>query len=236
MSSKPWFAWFPADYRAKTAHLTFEQDGAYRRMLDAYYERRGPLPTQPEALYRLCSAQSESERKSVDYVAKQYFRENGGELHHTRCDEQIEREKAIHNKWVESGRKGGLRQAQGRLKGRGKGASTISDSDSHSSLNPKTSTTLSGRPDVAKRVLQFLNDKTGRHYKPVKANIEMIVARLNDGATEIELNQVVAKKCREWAGDEKMAIYLRPATLFNRTKFAQYQGELLCAAPTATAN
>jgi hypothetical protein len=29
------------------------------------------------------------------------------------------------------------------------------------------------------------------------------------------------------AGDEKMNEYLRPATLFNRTKFAQYQGELV---------
>lgn len=88
-------------------------------------------------------------------------------------------------------------------------------------------TTLSGKPDVAKRVLDFLNSKTQRRYQPVKANLEMIEARLKDGATEQELMQVVAKKCREWAGDEKMSLYLRPATLFNRTKFAQYQGELL---------
>jgi hypothetical protein len=38
---------------------------------------------------------------------------------------------------------------------------------------------------------------------------------------------VIAKKCREWLHDEHMNEYLRPATLFNRTKFAQYQGELV---------
>ena len=78
----------------------------------------------------------------------------------------------------------------------------------------------------AVEVLDFLNAKTGRGYKPVPANVDMIVARLKDGATVEDLRAVVAKKCREWSADEKMAEYLRPATLFNRTKFAQYEGEL----------
>ena len=99
-------------------------------------------------------------------------------------------------------------------------------------LKPEPIKALSGKPD-ATALLEFLNEKTGRHYKPVKANIEMIAARLRDGATVAECQQVIAKKCREWAGDEKMNIYLRPATLFNRTKFAQYQGELLCNVQTA---
>lgn len=94
----------------------------------------------------------------------------------------------------------------------------------------ETETTSSGKPDLktpAIEVLNFLNQKTGRNYKPVPANLEMIAARIKDGATVDELRMVVAKKCREWAADEKMNEYLRPATLFNRTKFAQYQGELL---------
>lgn len=95
----------------------------------------------------------------------------------------------------------------------------------------ETEKTLLGKPNgyqhTALKVLEFLNVKTGRHYRPVKANLEMIIARIKEGATEVELRQVVAKKTREWAGDEKMNQYLRPATLFNRTKFAQYQGELL---------
>jgi len=38
-------------------------------------------------------------------------------------------------------------------------------------------------------------------------------------------------KCREWGADEKMEEYLRPATLFNATKFAQYRGKLADANP-----
>jgi uncharacterized phage protein (TIGR02220 family) len=75
-------------------------------------------------------------------------------------------------------------------------------------------------------VLGFLNEKTGRNYQPSPANIDLIVARLKDGSTPDELRAVIAKKCREWKGDATMDQYLRPATLFNRTKFAQYQGEL----------
>lgn len=110
--------------------------------------------------------------------------------------------------------------------------------DTDTDVDTDKSTTLSGKPDDQAReerkklseacaeVLGFLNIKTGRRYKPVKANIEMIAARLREGATVDECRQVIAKKCREWRTDEKMEAYLRPKTLFNRTNFAQYQGEL----------
>lgn len=101
------------------------------------------------------------------------------------------------------------------------------------------STTLSGKPDAEQsqarkklseecaEVLSFLNEKTGRNYQPVKANIQLIAARLREGATVVQLRQVIAKKCREWRDDPKQEIYLRPKTLFNATNFANYQGELV---------
>jgi len=94
---------------------------------------------------------------------------------------------------------------------------------------------MSGKPDVdtqnnlntqAIEVLAFLNEKTGRAYRPVDANLKLIVARLKSGATVVDCRQVIAKKTREWKSDVKMAEYLRPATLFNAIKFEQYMGEL----------
>lgn len=93
----------------------------------------------------------------------------------------------------------------------------------------KAGKTSSGKPDLkalAKEVLDFLNTKTSRNYQPVPANINKIVARLKEGNTVEDLRAVVAKKCREWGPDEKMNIYLRPGTLFNAEKFAQYRGEV----------
>lgn len=79
---------------------------------------------------------------------------------------------------------------------------------------------------AASEVISFLNEKAGRNYDPNGANADHVVARLKEGATVEDLRAVVAKKCRDWRGDEKMAMYLRPETLFNRTKFASYKGEL----------
>jgi len=76
-------------------------------------------------------------------------------------------------------------------------------------------------------VLEFLNEKTGRAYRPVDINLKLIVARFKSGATVMDCRQVIAKKTREWKNDPKMSEYLRPATLFNATKFEQYMGELV---------
>lgn len=88
--------------------------------------------------------------------------------------------------------------------------------------------TVGLKPD-ALQVLSFLNEKTGRNYEPVAANLRLIEARLKGGSTVEDCRAVIAKKCREWGADARMRAYLRPATLFNDTKFAQYKGELASA-------
>lgn len=81
--------------------------------------------------------------------------------------------------------------------------------------------------DHACRVLEFLNEKTGRAYRPTPVNLEFIMGRMKEGYTAGQCRQVIARKFRDWNEDPRMAPYLRPATLFNRQKFAQYVGELV---------
>jgi uncharacterized phage protein (TIGR02220 family) len=59
----------------------------------------------------------------------------------------------------------------------------------------------------------------------VKANISLISARLEESTLE-ECRAVIDAKVEAWQHDPKMREYLRPATLFNATKFANYVGEL----------
>ncbi|MCH7825028.1 MAG: conserved phage C-terminal domain-containing protein [Acidobacteria bacterium] len=105
------------------------------------------------------------------------------------------------------------------------------------SQKSKKETTLSSRSlrSAARRLLAFLNDKAERHYQDVDAHMNMIMARLKDLAArnghslddaEADCRSVIAFKVREWGSDEEMSKYLRPATLFNATKFASYHGEL----------
>ena len=88
------------------------------------------------------------------------------------------------------------------------------------------------KPDYKERaaeVIAFLNEKAGRNFDGNGANAQHVIARLKDGETVDDMRAVVAKKCREWKGDPKMDAYLRPETLFNRTKYASYKGELIVA-------
>jgi uncharacterized phage protein (TIGR02220 family) len=102
-------------------------------------------------------------------------------------------------------------------------------STSSSSSSSKESKALSGKPDLkpqAVEILNFLNAKAEKNFLPVPANIEMIVARLREGYPFDDIRSVIARKCGEWKADEKMAEYLRPKTLFSRTNFANYHGQL----------
>lgn len=78
----------------------------------------------------------------------------------------------------------------------------------------------------AREVLDWLNHRTGKKFRPSEVNLGLIVARLKGGVTADQCRAVIAVKCRQWLPDAKMAQYLRPATLFGREKFEQYLGEL----------
>lgn len=80
--------------------------------------------------------------------------------------------------------------------------------------------------DVGKRVIDYLNEKTGAKFKHASSHLRLIAARIKDGATEDEIRKVVDRKCQEWADDKKMAQYLRPGTLFTAKNYDNYVGQM----------
>ena len=221
------------DYAQATAHLSPLEDLAYRRLLDLYYSTEAPIQNDIKAVARKIRLDQES----VAQVLSEFFTLTDEGFRHHRCDEELD---AIYSK-SDAARKSAEKRWERERNANAMRTNSECNADAmlpitHNPL-PIESTTLSGKPDpdqperkklstACGEVLTFLNEKTGRNYRPVKANIEMIAARLKEGATVDECRQVIAKKCREWRADEKMESYLRPKTLFNRTNFAQYQGEL----------
>lgn len=79
----------------------------------------------------------------------------------------------------------------------------------------------------AVEVLQFLNAETKHKFPPVKATLDLIVARFNEGYTPVQLRQIIVRKNREWGGDPKMAPFLRPKTIFGKMNAANYAGDLV---------
>ncbi len=80
--------------------------------------------------------------------------------------------------------------------------------------------------ELASQAIDYLNQKTGRRYEAVEANLKLVRARLREGHTLSIIRQVVDHKCEQWSKDPKMREYLRPSTLFNAEKFNQYVGQL----------
>ncbi len=123
-----------------------------------------------------------------------------------------------------AGKKGGILSAQARAQAPALAAADISPSPSPS---PNTNTLPGGSlRDTARTVLSFLNERTGKSFRPTDPNLRLIEARLKYGTSADDCRRVIEAKVREWRGDAKMARFLRPATLFDATKFEQYLGAL----------
>lgn len=78
------------DYLSATRHLSWEEDAAYRRLLDTYYTTEKPLPADLRAVCRLVLATTEGQREAVRVVLEEFFRQTDEGWINTRADAEIE--------------------------------------------------------------------------------------------------------------------------------------------------
>jgi uncharacterized phage protein (TIGR02220 family) len=95
-----------------------------------------------------------------------------------------------------------------------------------SSTNGPKPNAAPARRQEALAILVFLNRKAEKHFPPDDVNLGLITARLREGASAEQCRAVIARKVARWKGDPEMTDFLRPKTLFGKTNFAQYLGEL----------
>lgn len=243
------FAFMPVysgDYLRDTRHLTPQKHGVYFLLLMYCWDQRGPLPLDEQECAGIANCRSADEIDSLRYILAKFFVRMDDGFYNRRMQQEVEKAQAISVKREDAGRRGAnermrrFREAQALAK-------QVPSKSQASDATPTTTTTTTTtatkvkdivglKPDVAplkdeaKAILAFLNEKARRNYQPTETNLKFILARFREGYTAAQCRQVVAKKCREWGADEKMALYLRPATLFNSEKFNQYAGELVVVA------
>lgn len=98
-------------------------------------------------------------------------------------------------------------------------------------VEKRSSKALSGSPkkpantDDAIRLLEFLNRKAGRRFRPTETTLKPILDRLKEYTFD-ECRGVIVQRWVRWGKDPKMADYMRPDTLFRPTNFAQYVGDV----------
>ena len=89
--------------------------------------------------------------------------------------------------------------------------------------------------DQAEEILNFMNNLLNRNFKARNpngqptANADMVIKLFKAGYTTMNIKQATARKFHDWSDDPKMERYLRPLTLFQKSKFETYLAE--CVPP-----
>ena len=78
------------DYATATRHLSWDEDAAYRRLLDAYYTREAPLPADMRQVFRLVIASSQEQREAVETVLHEFFEQTEDGWVNRRADREID--------------------------------------------------------------------------------------------------------------------------------------------------
>jgi uncharacterized phage protein (TIGR02220 family) len=74
----------------------------------------------------------------------------------------------------------------------------------------------------SRTALHWLNEKSGKHFRETDTNLSFISQRLSEPEVTIDgVKQMIDRQCLRWKGKTE-AEYLRPETLFNKTKFDGY--------------
>ena len=77
------------DYASATRHLSWDEDTAFRRLLDVYYTTEKPIPNDLRQCCRLVMATTETQREAVEIVLKEFFVLTDEGWINTRADREI---------------------------------------------------------------------------------------------------------------------------------------------------
>ena len=241
MAALPYIQLYVADYLADTVHLTTEQHGAYLMIIFNYWQTGKPIP---ESRLPGITKLSPDRWSEIRDLMSEFFSVEEGKWTHLRIEADLETVNAQQTQRSRAGRASAKkRQLQAienekEINGRSTGVQrSMNDTDTDTEqIHIKEKNIIKKKRNVdskkserkqgAIEVLNFLNERCLKNFQPTEANLNFIISRLAEGATVSECRKVIAIKRRQWIDDPQMNKYLRPATLFNKTKYHQYTGEI----------
>lgn len=94
-----------ADWALHTSHLSLEEEGVYRRLLDHYYDTESPIPEETQSVIRRLRLRGYEE--IVGLILEEFFILEGDGWHNRRADKEIEAYQQKAEQARANGRKGG---------------------------------------------------------------------------------------------------------------------------------
>lgn len=167
-----YYSFHIGDYRAATAHLTNEEDLAYRRLLDMYYDTEQPIPADTQWVSRRIRVEAMVIR---DVLNDMFDRSEDGTWTHKRADKEIAKYKALEARNKANGSKGG--RPKNPEKPSGLPVDSHSEPTGKATNNHKPITNKEKSPDVAKPdgVSDSVWQEFCAHRKSKKAKVTKLV-------------------------------------------------------------
>lgn len=193
-----WYSFYVGDYSQKTAHLSMLEHGAYILLINHYMATKSPLPNDLKKLYRICRANSPTERATVIRILEEFFTKSCDHAHHDRCDRELaKRLRYSESQSAAAKARHKLDPCQASARAR---VTTTTKKDSVGKPTGEASPELALEPepiDIKKTVfgigLKYLQEATGKN--------------------EATTRTILAKWCRDW-GDAPTATALMDAQTF----------------------
>lgn len=76
------------------------------------------------------------------------------------------------------------------------------------------------------KIIEFLNEVSGKNFRKVETNYKPVIALLKDGFNSSDIKNVIRRKSRSDFKEGEWRKYLRPETLFKKSKFESYFAEI----------
>ena len=195
------------DYKAATSHLSNEEDLAYRRLLDMYYDSENKIPLDTEWVSRRIRVAASVIR---DVLNDMFVKQEDGYFH-SRCDDVIKQYQAMAEKNRANGKGGG------RPKNNPVGI------QSQPIDNPKATLTINHKPITNKRAIEVATpegvsievwEEFLKNRKAKKANVSaLVINRISEEARkagwtlENALKEIVIRNWQsfkaDWVKDSK---------------------------------
>lgn len=105
MSNMNYYQFHIADWALHTSHLSVEEEGVYRRLLDFYYDTESPIPTETQPVIRRLRLNNHED--SVNQILAEFFVLEDDGWHNLRADSEIQAYNDKADRARENGKKGG---------------------------------------------------------------------------------------------------------------------------------
>lgn len=160
------------------------------------------------------------------------FTEDGEYMHSELVDNQAEQIGETSSKRAAAGKRGANKRWQddGKAMASAKqvhGKAIASDSRLDKTKTRQDNKDLNHSPAVAEphvdfdKLFEYLNEKSGKHFKNTATNRKLVHERLREGFTPKDLQTAIDNVAAGWLGTD-MEQYIRPSTIFRASKFEGY--------------